>query len=73
MLESALKLKKAFLNFYSYDANFHKEVRKFGGEPCLTDWEKVKCFMPFLKMFYEATLKMSGSRFVMVNYFVPQI
>lgn len=73
MLESALKFKKAFLNLCSYDANFQKEVKKFGGEPSLEDWDRVKYLLPFLKLFYEATLKMSGSRYVTGNCYVPQI
>ncbi|KAK9026593.1 hypothetical protein V6N11_039428 [Hibiscus sabdariffa] len=39
-----------------------EELRKVGGPPDDEDWDKVTVFLPFLEIFYEATLSFSGSR-----------
>ncbi|KAK9018642.1 hypothetical protein V6N11_001612 [Hibiscus sabdariffa] len=43
---------------------YTKELRKVGGPPDDEDWDKVTAFLPFLEIFYEATLSFSGSRLV---------
>ncbi|KAL4333688.1 hypothetical protein GQ457_07G004640 [Hibiscus cannabinus] len=49
------------------------ETRKVGGPPDDEDWDKVTAFLPFLDIFYEATLSFSGSRYVTGNNFVEEI
>ncbi|KAK8563348.1 hypothetical protein V6N12_050835 [Hibiscus sabdariffa] len=50
-----------------------KELRKIGGAPDDEDWDKIASFLPFLQMFYEATLSFSGSRYVTGNTFVEEV
>lgn len=48
-----------------------KELKKWGGKPEEDDWKKLDVFLPFLQIFYDATLRMSGSRYVTANsYFI---
>ncbi|KAK8490645.1 hypothetical protein V6N11_038103 [Hibiscus sabdariffa] len=44
------------------DGTIETELRKIGGAPDDEDWDKIASFLPFLQMFYEATLSFSGSR-----------
>ncbi|KAK8563426.1 hypothetical protein V6N12_035574 [Hibiscus sabdariffa] len=46
---------------------------KVGGPPTDEDWDKVIIFLPFLEIFYEATLSFSGSSYVSGNNFVEEI
>ncbi|KAH7839632.1 hypothetical protein Vadar_006540 [Vaccinium darrowii] len=43
------------------------------GPPTPTDWDKVKLYMSFLKVFYVATLKFSGSLYVTCNAFFDEM
>ncbi|KAK8976550.1 hypothetical protein V6N11_049207 [Hibiscus sabdariffa] len=58
--------------FASYSSCF-KELRKVGGGPIEDDWKRVSCFLPFLRIFYDATLRLSGSRYVTCNYYAHEI
>ncbi|KAL4290808.1 hypothetical protein GQ457_14G015550 [Hibiscus cannabinus] len=62
MLKSALVFIKAFKNMKTKCIPYTKELRKVGGPPDDEDWDKVTAFLPFLEIFYEATLSFSGSR-----------
>ena len=68
MLDCALKFVRAFdrlgetdghykLYFCEADGNGKKPI----GPPNYLDWENVKNFVKFLGIFYEATLRFSGS------------
>ncbi|KAK8589867.1 hypothetical protein V6N12_024257 [Hibiscus sabdariffa] len=46
---------------------------KVGGPPDDKDWEKVTVFLPFLEIFYKATLSFSRLRYVTGNNFVEEI
>ena len=70
MLESAIKFKNAFTNLHSKDSTSVRELRKCGGIPDEDDWNKVDVCLPFLKIFYDATLRLSGSRYVTANSYV---
>ncbi|KAK8510574.1 hypothetical protein V6N12_055501 [Hibiscus sabdariffa] len=48
-------------------------IETVGGPPDDEDWDKVTVFLPFLEIFYEATLSFSGSRYVTGNNFVDEI
>ncbi|KAK9005959.1 hypothetical protein V6N11_035013 [Hibiscus sabdariffa] len=55
-------VRKAFKNLKTKYLPYTKELRKIGGAPDDEDWDKIASFLPFLQMFYEATLSFSGSR-----------
>ncbi|KAL9235748.1 hypothetical protein vseg_010485 [Gypsophila vaccaria] len=73
MLESALKFKKAFGLLYVKDSTLQKEMGKIGDNLTSEEWKEVSYLLPFLKVFYDATLKMSGSRYVTSNFYVEVI
>uniref|UniRef100_A0A803L0A2 Reverse transcriptase/retrotransposon-derived protein RNase H-like domain-containing protein n=1 Tax=Chenopodium quinoa TaxID=63459 RepID=A0A803L0A2_CHEQI len=47
--------------------------QSMGGAPDDEDWDKIESFLPFLEIFYNATLKLFGSRYVTGNTFVEEI
>lgn len=73
MLQSALKFKEAFDNLNSKGGAYTRHLAKKHGAPTDNDWEAVKTFLPFLEIFYHATLKVSGSLHVTSNVYVPEI
>ena len=73
MLKTAVMFKKAFQNLHSKDVACIKELEKSGGVPTEEDWKKTGTFLPFLKIFYDATLKLSGSHYVTGSSYVPEI
>lgn len=75
MLESALKFIKAFERmedddngYSSYFIDDGKNDGKKVGAPTSSDWENARVFVKFLKFFYDATLKFSGSLVVTSTY-----
>lgn len=79
MLDAALKFKKAFKNLEG-DANYtryfeeeKKDGKQIQGPPVVADWEQAKVFLKFLKIFYDLTLKFSGSLYVTSNLFFQEI
>ena len=74
MLESALKFVAAFERMEEDDGHF---LRYFedpsSGPPRFLDWENVRLFTKFLGMFYEATLRFSGSLFVTTNMYFHEL
>ncbi|KAK8973439.1 hypothetical protein V6N11_064683 [Hibiscus sabdariffa] len=66
-------VRKAFKNLKTKYLPYTKELRKIGGAPDDEDWDKIASFLPFLQMFYEATLSFSGSRYVTGNTFVEEV
>ncbi|XP_076946847.1 zinc finger BED domain-containing protein RICESLEEPER 1-like, partial [Bidens hawaiensis] len=74
MLESAVKFKKVFSNLLLKDSSCEKEMKKCEGGLIHEDgWISVTSLLPFLKIFYEATLRFSGSRYVTSNAYVHEI
>uniref|UniRef100_A0A803N8S2 BED-type domain-containing protein n=2 Tax=Chenopodium quinoa TaxID=63459 RepID=A0A803N8S2_CHEQI len=75
MLKSALVFRKAFKNMKTKFSPYTKEHMKqpVGGAPDDEDWDKIQSFLPFLEIFYNATLKLSGSHYVTGNTFVEEI
>ncbi|KAH0669284.1 hypothetical protein KY285_023443 [Solanum tuberosum] len=64
MLDKALKFEKAFTRMYVDDQNYQKQCREISTttkNPSTDDWKNVKAFVKFLNIFYQATLKFSGS------------
>ena len=64
MLKTPVMFKKAFQNFYSKDVACIKELENSGGAPTEEDLKKIGTLFPFLKILYDATLKLSGSHYV---------
>ena len=74
MLDSAVKFKKAFSNMLLKDSTCKKELQKNeGGLVNDTDWLNVSSLLSFLKIFYDATLRLSGSRYVTSNDYIHEI
>lgn len=61
MLESALKFQKAFKRLGEKCVEY---AMLEGGVPNNEDWDNAKCFVKFLKLFFEITKKVSGSTYV---------
>jgi len=58
MLEAALKHHKEFEEFKLRDKKF------IGMAPTYSDWEFVRSILPFLEIFYDATLRIYSSSYV---------
>lgn len=72
MLDAAFKFKKAF-DLMKRDKKYHVEMDKLKGMPMDDDWEHVRVLLPFLKYFYETTLRISGSLYVTGNMYLQEI
>ncbi|KAI3412438.1 Diacylglycerol kinase (DAG kinase) [Psidium guajava] len=68
MLEAALKFQTAFSSLAFRDHKFDQELSKVKGLPTSDDWEYARNFLPFLKLFYDTTLKVSGKKILFVEY-----
>nr|XP_012572896.1 zinc finger BED domain-containing protein RICESLEEPER 1-like [Cicer arietinum] len=75
MLDSALKHQKAFEVLEIHDLKYSEELLKGKGKcvPTSLDWAKAQSIMPFLKMFYDATLRISGSFYVASNMYMLEV
>ncbi|CAN1826767.1 Putative AC transposase [Linum perenne] len=69
MVQSAVGFQRAFQRLEEKDLVFRSELQKSKGTPMETGWVYVKSLLPFLKSFYDATLKVSGSLYVTCNEF----
>ncbi|KAJ4733644.1 Zinc finger BED domain-containing protein DAYSLEEPER [Rhynchospora pubera] len=65
MLELALQLKEAINRYALYDNNF-------GSCPNDVDWEHVEAVACHLKVFYDVTNKLSGTKYPTLNIFFPE-
>ncbi|XP_038887371.1 zinc finger BED domain-containing protein RICESLEEPER 4-like [Benincasa hispida] len=79
MLDHALKFEKAFQCLEEEDEDFvhyfteDENGKKRKGPPTLADWNHVRTFIKFLKMFYDLTLKDSRSKFNQDHKWVVQV
>ncbi|PNX70960.1 HAT family dimerization domain containing protein, partial [Trifolium pratense] len=48
-------------------------VEKGKGVPTYMDWEEAQAILPFLKIFYDATLRISGSSYVASNMYMLEV
>jgi hypothetical protein len=66
MLEAAEKFQVAFEKLEGEDSSY---LDYFGeaGPPSVRDWEDVRCFVKFLKIFYDATKEFSSSQEVSLH------
>lgn len=63
MLDAAIKFEKAFERLEDYDIAYMNELSK----PTTKDWEIARIFTKFLVVFYEVTVRLSGSLYVTSN------
>ena len=78
MLEIAEKFEKVFLQMdfkdVGYSSYFRTKEDNGGlGSPCMTDFQNYRAFVTFLRLFYNATKKFSGSLYVTSNVFYDEI
>ena len=73
MLDAALKHKNAFDELEFHDTKYANELGKGIGLPSYEDWEYVESILPFLNIFYEATLRISGTSYVTSNMYMLEI
>ncbi|CAL5404674.1 unnamed protein product [Camellia sinensis] len=80
MLEAAEKFESVFQRMGDEDYNYkHYFLDNEGGEserremPTTEDWDNCRVFLKFLRMFYNATKRFSGSLFVTSNTFYTEI
>jgi hypothetical protein len=66
MLDGAEKFQPAFEKLEGEDSGY---LEFFGeaGPPSITDWENVRCFVRFLRIFYDATKEFSSSQQVSLH------
>ena len=69
MLDAIVKFEATFVKLQYHDAKYkkHFEKEKIKGPPEKEDWNRVRVFVKFLKMFYYVTFKFSGSLHVTSN------
>lgn len=73
MLEDALKHQKTFEKLETKDHQYVDELTKEKGVPTCEDWEIVRSILPFLKLFYDATLRISSSTCVTSNMYMFEV
>ncbi|KAL4333087.1 hypothetical protein GQ457_07G000890 [Hibiscus cannabinus] len=73
MLESVLKFQKAFSLLSKNDGRHRAELVKYDGVPSDDDWDCIRNLIFFLKIFHEATVRLSGSLYVTGNMYLQEI
>ena len=78
MLETAKKFEKVFLRMDFEDdgySSYFKSKEDSGGlgSLCMSDFQNYRAFVTFLRLFYSATKKFSGSLYVTSNAFFDEI
>ena len=79
MLENAEKFQRAFERLHINDAQYIRYFlddgsgKKILGPPDFEDWDNVKVFVKFLKLFYEVTLRFFDSLYVTSNVFFHEL
>uniref|UniRef100_A0A803NBW0 BED-type domain-containing protein n=1 Tax=Chenopodium quinoa TaxID=63459 RepID=A0A803NBW0_CHEQI len=75
MLDAALVFEYAFERYSEEDPHYVIELNEREGKGCPTseDWETVRRFSEFLQVFYDLTLRVSGSLHVTSNLFFHEL
>uniref|UniRef100_A0A803PST2 Zinc finger BED domain-containing protein RICESLEEPER 2-like n=1 Tax=Cannabis sativa TaxID=3483 RepID=A0A803PST2_CANSA len=75
MLEAAEKYQKAFERMEMHDVGYVKEFCTSEEKACPneSDWDSARLFIKFLKIFYDSTLRFSGSNYVTSNHFLDRV
>ncbi|XP_039011378.1 zinc finger BED domain-containing protein RICESLEEPER 1-like [Hibiscus syriacus] len=71
MLDVVVKFETTFDKLGEQDFKYRDELSssKMKGLPTDLDWDHARALLPFLRAFYDATLKLSGSSYVTSNYY----
>jgi hypothetical protein len=79
MLDVTLKYREVFELMLDEDGHFILYLGEEGhgrrglGPPTLEDWEHIRHFVKFLKLFYEVTVRMSGSNVSTTNVYLEEL
>jgi hypothetical protein len=73
MLKAALIHKMTFMELEFNDQIYVDELNSNKGVPTLEDWERVELILPFLSIFHEATMRMSGSSYLTSNLYMLEV
>ncbi|XP_059451427.1 zinc finger BED domain-containing protein RICESLEEPER 2-like [Corylus avellana] len=79
MLEGAEKCQSAFQLMEEFDKNFksalneEKNEKEGLGPPTCVDWNRIRIFLKFLKLFYDATMRLSGSLYCTSNMYFQEV
>ncbi|XP_056683460.1 zinc finger BED domain-containing protein RICESLEEPER 2-like [Spinacia oleracea] len=74
MLDYAMVFRKAFDLLENSDGGkYVAELTKQAGVPVDYDWDHASSFLPFLKIFYDATLRLSGSLYSTSNEYLLEL
>ncbi|XP_040956111.1 zinc finger BED domain-containing protein RICESLEEPER 2-like [Gossypium hirsutum] len=73
MLDTVQNFERAFERFEEHDTNFRVELEREEGWPSMDDRASVRNLRDFLEHFYEVTLHISGTSYVMSNKFFDEI
>ncbi|GJX89123.1 zinc finger BED domain-containing protein RICESLEEPER 2-like protein [Tanacetum coccineum] len=73
MLQSAIKFQAAFDMLEEQDTKYRSELFSSKGMPTEEDWDYARCLLPFLRGFYTATLRISGSLYVTSNSYFDEV
>nr|KYP37743.1 Putative AC transposase [Cajanus cajan] len=72
-LEAVLKYKKTFDLLEMQDNKYVEDLHKGKGVPLEFDWDDARLLLPFLKMFYDATICIFGSYHVTSNIHMKEV
>jgi hypothetical protein len=73
MLEAALKHMSTFAKLEMHDRAYVRELQNGKGLPLLEDWEYVDSILPFLALFHDATVRISGSSYATSNKYMFEV
>ncbi|XP_012570906.1 zinc finger BED domain-containing protein RICESLEEPER 2-like [Cicer arietinum] len=75
MLVTVVKYQKAFDLLETVDAKYVKELSRDKGleVPLSKDWDFANTVLPFLKIFYDSTMHISGSSYVTSNIYMKDV
>ncbi|GAU23370.1 hypothetical protein TSUD_334180 [Trifolium subterraneum] len=73
MLEAALKHMSTFGKLEMQDRAYVRELKNGNGLPLLEDWEYVHSILPFLALFHDATVRISGSSYATSNMYMFEV
>ena len=71
MLEAALMNQEAFVELQN--KKYDDELRKGEGVPTYEDWDNARLILPFLNIFYKATLRISSPSDVTGNIYMLEV
>jgi hypothetical protein len=66
MLDLGLQLKEVINRYAQLD-------KRYTFNPSEQEWERIKELIVYLKVFYDATLKLSGTKYPTLNLFFPEL